>query len=125
MLGWILALMGDGLGRMEPSCPAAGPVRAPGRLQRAVGAGAPPGCPLPHGTGRDGDTRAPGTTRSWCKRGGPSAANRVPALRLVAVLLWGVQRDRGVPAERGWCCTEGVLSRRILRSSTAFHPRFE
>lgn len=33
MLGWILALVGDGLGRMEPSCPTASPVQAPGRLQ--------------------------------------------------------------------------------------------
>lgn len=26
MLGWILALVGDGLGRMDLSCPAAGPM---------------------------------------------------------------------------------------------------
>lgn len=115
MLGWILALVGDGLGRMDPSCPAASPGQAPGRLQRAAGAGAPRVVPGDVGTPIAPGPPGPGASG----KGRPSTPNCVPVLQLMAVTLWGVWRDWG-SQQRGAGATRRASS--PIASSLATLP---
>lgn len=114
MLGWKWTWVGDGLGRMSPSCP------------REAAAAARAGPPPSHPTGGGGDAWGhPALVQVG--RGVPHPpAGPCSAVRSCATLGGAggpsLGARSGVLAERVWCHTKGGFCHLIWCGHSAFHP---